>query len=469
MRIKALASIIHPPKLQTFHKPADDGAGGGGGGAGDAGNGQGGGDGAGGGGAGEKQALGSAFAGMIKAMTPGGEEGGGAGGDKTEEEKKAAADAEEKRKSDAAAAAAAKSGKKPAKDALTEILTGAKPEAGAGAAGAGDDAAKKAAEVEAEKKRAAEIQEQTKGMSAAARENFTKLAAARDAAEQKAATLASEVEKLKAQKPEIPADAQQKLAAYEALKVEHEKLEKTLEQIGVERSPAYQRKYVAGRQAKIDKAKELVKKFGGDPNAFVEALSLQGKERSVAIRTAMADMDEFDVQRVAGVVTELEALDEEAASYLGNAKKSLQEEERNAQAQEQERAVQTVQAKSAAFLETANQMLHRFPDDHPLAAEANPIVDKAIADAKKFLFECDDFGSFAQAAVAHVLYPQMQERLGAMVKRNMELEAQIEELTGAEPDLGSGGGGGGGGGGGNEKPKGFAERFVDAGKAGATP
>jgi hypothetical protein len=438
--------------LQTLLAP-DDGGGEGGAGNGEAAN-------------GEPKGLGGSFKAMLATMS-----GDGTPPEQnTQKEKQETPEAKaalgDQTKLDAAAAAAkeaaaAKAKEKPPKkgDPLLEILKEKKAE----------DPDKKVEPTEAEKvdaaKRAADIEAATKGLSPKAAENFKAVAAARDAAEQKANALQKELETLKAAKPAIPPEIQEKLARLQEIETEHASLLDVVQKIGAERSPAYQNKFVKGKNALVEKAANIVKKFGGNADDFKAALALNGRERSDALSESMADLHDMDRTRVAAILTEIESLDEEGGSFLENAKESLMREEQEAQQMERQRQTEMVQAREAAFHATANKMLHRLPDDHPLAAEANPMVDKALQEAKKFLFEGSDFNEFAEASVAKAMYPLLQQRLLTAAQTIAELEERLEELTNAEP----GGGGSGGGSGTDAKgeEKGFADRFKGAMTVGA--
>lgn len=313
----------------------------------------------------------------------------------------------------------------------------------------------------------AEIAAATKGMSSNAAANFRKASELRYAAEAEAAKLKAEVEKLRNVKPELPAEVKAQLAELERLRQEHAATTDILEKIGAERSPAYQQKFVKGKQQLIEKAKGLLVKYGGDAKLFEDAMALHGKDRSAAIARAMEDMETFDQQRVAGVMTEMETLEEEGGKFLGNAREALQAEERLAQQQELERGQQMIQAKTNAFIAKANSILHKLPDDHPDAPEVNGIVEKVIQESQEFLFKGDKFDDFAEAAIARSMFPIMKQKLQDAALTIAKLESQIEELTSADPNLGSGGGGAGNQDGGAGKEQSFIERFKNAGQSAA--
>lgn len=410
---KILTGQIQPTVI--FHESPDEGGGDGGGGAATQTE--------------EIPKVGSAFSQMIKTMRPD-ETPAAPDATKPEGDDAAKKAAEDKAKEEAAAKAKETKAKKERKpDPLLETLSPSP---------ATEKKEEKAPELDEKQK--AEIEAATKGMSQKAADHFKTVVSQKDAAERRAITAEAELKKIKEAGPQIPAEVKAQLEELDATKKELATLRDTMEKIGAERSPTYQSKFVAGKQKLIDKAKGLVAKLGGDPNAFVAALNLSGKERSEALEEAMANVSAMDAQRVALVITEMEALDEEGASYLSNARESLINEEKHAQQIEAARMKEVAVAREAQFTQVANTMLHRLPDDHPLAAEANAIVDKALVDAKKFLFDTNDFDEFAKASVAHAMFPVLQKRLLESAQRIADLEAELEEIRAAEPGISSGGG-----------------------------
>lgn len=312
---------------------------------------------------------------------------------------------------------------------------------------------------EAKKAREAELTEATKGMQGKVRENFEKAMNRAHTAEQKAATLEKELTALKAQKVELPAEVKAQLAELESLRKDHKEVMDQMERIGVERSPGYQNKFVKGRKQLVDKAVEMMKRYGGADEKFLAALELSGKQRSTAMAEALEGMEDYERNRVASLINQIEDLDEEGAKYLLNASESLQQQEVEAQRAEREQRTQDQVKQKEAFMVTANSMLRKFPEDHPLAAETNPMVDQVIADAQKFMFEETNFQSFSEAAIAKAMFPHFKQRLGAAAQRIAELEQQLEEMSAAEPGTKSGGGDDNGA---DDQPKSLAQRYNDA-------
>lgn len=312
----------------------------------------------------------------------------------------------------------------------------------------------------------AEIAADTKGMSAGSAANFRKLAQAKHAVEVEADRLRKELNAAKAAKPELPPEVKAQLTELERLREEHRNAQETLEKIGAERSPQYQNKFVNGRNSLVERAKKLVQSRGGDGAAFADAMAkLQGRERSVAIQAAVENLEQIDVQSVASLVAQVDDLDEQAKDFLANSRTELERQERDQQAAEQEEINKNLAARRQRFNEVFNGMLKMYPDDHPMAAEANPIVKEALEKAQSFLFETTTFDKFAEASIAYALYPTLQKNLAAAASRIIELEAQLEEIEAAGPSVGSGGGGSGG----QEQPKGFADRFKGEMNKGGTP
>jgi hypothetical protein len=305
----------------------------------------------------------------------------------------------------------------------------------------------------------AEIVAATKGMSPKASDNFRLIASARDAAETRAADLQRQLDAIK-QGPQFTPEIQAKLERLEAIEKEYGEMSSVMEKIGAERSPTYQNKFVKGRQELINKAKALVRKNGGDDVAFEEAIKLTGSDRNDAISTALVNINAMDSSRIGDLLTKLDVLDEEGEAFITNARESLLAEEKAQQQAELQRRQQVAKDQDENFMKVVNTMLHKFPDDHPLAAEANPMVDEVIAGAKEFLFKNEDFGEFVKAAVSHRMYPKMIEKLGAATKRIAELETMIEEYESAGPDVGNGSVSTPDGA--KEAPKGLAGRFSQA-------
>lgn len=302
-----------------------------------------------------------------------------------------------------------------------------------------------------------EIAAATKNLSPKAAENFRKITTERDQANADAAALRKEIETLKTS-PQFTPEIKAKLDAYDTLQQERDQLAAAMEKLGAERSPAYQNKFVKGRQAMIDKAKGVIARNGGDATLFEQALSMTGAERAEAMGAATASMAALDSTRVANLLTEIEALDEDGKKFIENARESLISEEREAQQQELRQREELARNQDASFTQVINGIFHKFPDDHPLAAEANPMVDSAVAKAREFMQKETRYEEFVKAAAAYAVYPQMKERMGVLAQKVAELEAKLEEYEEAEPDLSSGGGAPAG----KAETKGLAGRFSAA-------
>lgn len=302
----------------------------------------------------------------------------------------------------------------------------------------------------------AEIAAATKGMSGKAAENFRMIAKARDEAQAEAAALKKEIETLKGS-PQFTPEIKAKLDAYDALQQERDQLNAAMEKLGAERSPAYQNKFVKGRQALIDKAKGVIARNGGDATLFEQALGMTGAERAETMAAATGSMAALDSTRVSNLLTEIEALDEDGKKFIENARESLLNEEREAQQQELRQREELARNQDASFTQVINGIFHKFPDDHPLAAEANPMVDAAVTKAREFMQKETRYEEFVKAAAAYAVYPQMKERMGILAQKLAEAEEKLAALEDAEPDISNGGGAAP-----KAETKGFAGRFSAA-------
>lgn len=322
-----------------------------------------------------------------------------------------------------------------------------------------DPAAKESPKVEptADPTKEAEIAAATKGMSGKAADNFRTIAKARDEAQAEAAALRKELESIKGN-PQITPEIKAKLDAYESLQQERDQLNAAMEKLGAERSPAYQNKFVKGRQALVEKAKGLIARNGGDASLFEQALGMTGSERAEAMSAATGNMAALDANRVAGLLTDIEALDEDGKKFIENARESLINEEREAQQQELRQREELARNQDASFTQVINGIFHKFPDDHPLAAEANPMVDAAVTKAREFMAKETRYEEFVKAAAAYAVHDQMKQRMGILAQKLAEAEEKLAAFEDAEPDLSSGGGGPAG----KPEQKGLAGRFSAA-------
>lgn len=302
----------------------------------------------------------------------------------------------------------------------------------------------------------AEIAAATKNLSPKAAENFRKVTTERDQALAQAAAFQKELETLKTS-PQFTPEIKAKLDAYDALQQERDQLNAAMEKLGAERSPAYQNKFVKGRQALIDKAKGVIARNGGDATLFEQALGMTGAERAETMAAATGSMAALDSTRVSNLLTEIEALEEDGKKFIENARESLLNEEREAQQQELRQREELARNQDASFTQVINGIFHKFPDDHPLAAEANPMVDAAVTKAREFMQKETRYEEFVKAAAAYAVYPQMKERMGILAQKLAEAEEKLAALEDAEPDLSNGGGAAP-----KAETKGFAGRFSAA-------
>lgn len=324
---------------------------------------------------------------------------------------------------------------------------------------------------------AEEIQreELTKGMSDGARKNFSRLD---DHWKERYAKLEAELATAKqsAADPAQGEETKRLKAEHEKLKAEHAEMLKTVELIGVERSPQFQAKYVAGRNKLVDEAVKKVTKAGGSADKFRAALELDGRARYDAIEEALDGAPAFVTNQVAAAVSQIEALDEEKTEALQNAKGTLTEWGEQETSRQREEGEKLNAMREARFSELLPEMakecifLRRVPDGTEGAEKWNAIVEEVSNGGKEFLFKASNFDEFASAAVKARAYDHLQGLFISTREENLALQKQIAELMEAEPGSQNRGGGGGGGTTPADENLSFADRVkrdMDAGAAAA--
>lgn len=308
-------------------------------------------------------------------------------------------------------------------------------------------------------------EELTKGMSDSGRKNFARL---EDHWKGRYAKLETELAEAKktAADPAHAEETKRLKEEHEKLKAEHADMLKTIELIGVERSPQFQAKYVTGRNKLVDEAAKKVTKAGGSPEKFRAALELEGRARYDAIEEALDGAPAFVANQLAAAVSQIEALDEEKTEALQNGKGKLTEWAEQETAKQREEGAKMVAAREARFAELVPALaqdvlfLRRVPDGSEGAEEWNKIVDEVVNGGKEFLFNASNFDDFAAAAMKSRAYDKLQGLFLKTREENLALTAQLAELMDSEPGAANRGGGGGGGGGktNEEEPSSFAAR-----------
>jgi len=164
-------------------------------------------------------------------------------------------------------------------------------------------------------------------------------------------TLKAELAKRSAPDPEISSKLETIQRERDQLREEVAKYKDSIVALNVDYDPEVQEKFVQGRIRQVDRAANRAKEYGGNEEAFREALQLSGKRQTDALREALADVDELDRPRIIAEVEKIRALDEEYADL----KKDPQQAWKNLS----ERRQQELQAQQEAADAAKNKVVER--------------------------------------------------------------------------------------------------------------
>lgn len=200
------------------------------------------------------------------------------------------------------------------------------------------------------------------------------LRAAYERQKSEAARWKSEAEKRSTPDPEAAAKTEAAQKEHEALKAENAKLRDAITAIDFTYDPSIQERFVKGRLDMAEKAAARVKQFGGNEEAFRDALELTGKRSTEAMKTALEEVDEMDRPRVLALVEKIRELDDEFSDKKKDPQQAWaklneqRQQDRQAQQEQFEKAKEAVLAK----------VIKELPEKHPLLN----FVDESVEDAE---------------------------------------------------------------------------------------
>jgi hypothetical protein len=222
------------------------------------------------------------------------------------------------------------------------------------------------------------------------------------------------------------------------LKSENARLREAITAINVEFDPDYQAKYVAGRQKLVDRAVSRVKEYGGNVDQFTDALSLNGKARTQALKEALAEVEEIDRPRIISVLDQIQSLDDEKADLQKDPGEAF--EKLNARRlEEAERAAQDFErARKSEF----DKIVSSLPEKSPMFRQIdghddwNEPIKQSIATAEKVLGKDPEYSQVVEIALKGSRYDAVEKLLIDTRKELTAANARIAEFEGASPNLG---------------------------------
>lgn len=245
------------------------------------------------------------------------------------------------------------------------------------------------------------------------------------------------------------ADLRAKLAEFEArgadpktkaeldqIRKERDDYEARLEREAFERSPKFQREFVAKESAIIKRAERYLADAEADPGVLRDIASLSGKRRIEAIENL--DIPATSKGLLTAAVAELDALKDARDEALNSSKELRTQWESEAQAKaqadqervkaEESRVFEAVSKKVAAVFEPFKEV-----EGHP---EWNAEVKANREKAQQFFSGDVSLDEMAEIVHYGVGGKRMHEMFHMARKENSELRAQVAALQAAQPGAG---------------------------------
>lgn len=230
----------------------------------------------------------------------------------------------------------------------------------------------------------------------------------------------------------------------DAIREERDKLKDAVVALNVDYDPEVQAKFVDGKQRLLDRATDRTKEFGGDAEAFKEAMKLPaGKAQTAAMRDALVDVDEIDRPRIISLVEQIRGLDEEYADLKKDpqqAWKTLSERrqmEQQSQYEESERTKQAVFDKVLKALPASAKLITRVDDSAEGAPEWNADLDAALNHSKHLLSTDAKPEDIMAAAIKGSRYDFVEKLLLDERSRSQqeitELRTQLAKYESSDP------------------------------------
>jgi hypothetical protein len=284
-----------------------------------------------------------------------------------------------------------------------------------------------------------EFKDVTEGVkSEKVKERLTKMHT-RLAAELKAnADLSKELESLRTKVP-LADRATELQKQLETTKAENSKLRDSITALNVDYDPAVQEKYVGGRNKILTKATDRVRDYGGDVDAFKSALNLSGKQKTAALKEALADVDEVDRPRIFSLLAQVETLDEEHAELRKDPQQAWEKLTQAHKVEIEKQQAEAATVRQAVFEKVARELPATSPFLRVIdpaiegAADWNKAVQGAYTAAQRLLSPNATFEEVSAAAIKSADYDRVAGIALNERKLRLDAEKKVREFEGASP------------------------------------
>lgn len=211
--------------------------------------------------------------------------------------------------------------------------------------------------------------------------------------------------------------------------------------VNVQAHPAFQAKFEQPRRNLLGHAANLLKTVDKDPTALERAMSLTGKQRIEALDDFYSEIESPTVRgKVSLMVDQIDQIDAEKSNALADSYRTLEGLTKHDVAEKyRQQEIQTEQM--AKTFDSAVEHLREKAGFEVLkqvegAPWWNEQGEKALAAARRLMFETEDPSEMATAAV---LAATSGIHRGLWLKERetrIARDKELKEIKGAEPDLG---------------------------------
>ncbi len=210
--------------------------------------------------------------------------------------------------------------------------------------------------------------------------------------------------------------------------------------VDLQSHPAFQAKFVQPRAQLLGSASNLLKSVDKDPAALESAMALTGKQRIQALDNLFDDIESPTVRsKVAGVVDQIDAIDEQKAAVLADAKGSYERLTKMTAAQRHQQAQEQTAQLNKVFDAAVEHLRDKVGFEVLKEVDGvdwwNQQGKTAIEAARKLMFENDNP---EQMAAASVLAATSGIHRGLWLKertQRVELAKELAAIKDGEPNL----------------------------------
>ncbi len=219
------------------------------------------------------------------------------------------------------------------------------------------------------------------------------------------------------------------------LKAERDQLSDQLRLVSVENHPKFKSYFENKTNAQLEMAKRIAGSEKGE--RIVQLLKApEGPLRDQELENALADLNTVQQSRIASVLNNLADIDAEKQGEIAKARDSyqkIQSDQSETEKQAQARTQQSFNDIISSYTDKDKGSPAFQKRDGDEAWNAG--VDQRLGMAKELLFGNPGQEAVMKAAMAAASVPAILEHAKAITAENARLQAQIKELTAAQPKV----------------------------------